>query len=146
MNDAIEELIREIAAKHGVAISMDDPLAILITVNHRLITDFKNSTDAILISFKEELAKSSKAWSEEAKTKAELILNAALDASRESISTILNSGAEGLPETTRKALRAEFSTQITPVLNKMNRLMVITLLTSGLALLVSILSFVFILS
>ncbi len=33
MTDPIEELIKEIAAKHGIAVSRDDPILILQTIN-----------------------------------------------------------------------------------------------------------------
>jgi hypothetical protein len=39
MTDPVEELIREIAAKHGIAVSRDDPILILQTINTRLLQD-----------------------------------------------------------------------------------------------------------
>lgn len=39
MNDEIEELIKEIAAKHGIAVSRDDPILVLQTINKRLMED-----------------------------------------------------------------------------------------------------------
>ena len=39
MADQVEELIKEIAAKHGIAVSRDDPILILQTINARLMQD-----------------------------------------------------------------------------------------------------------
>jgi hypothetical protein len=39
MADQLEELIKEIAAKHGIAISHDDPILVLQTINNRLMKD-----------------------------------------------------------------------------------------------------------
>ena len=38
-DDKIEELIREIAAKHGIAVGRDDPILILQTINMKLMQD-----------------------------------------------------------------------------------------------------------
>lgn len=43
MSDQIEELIKEIAAKHGIAVSRDDPILVLQTINNRLM---QNSSKA----------------------------------------------------------------------------------------------------
>lgn len=55
MSDQIEELIREIAAKHGIAVGRDDPVLILHTINARLMADSAAKQEEILAAFKEEL-------------------------------------------------------------------------------------------
>lgn len=135
----VEELIREVAAKHDVPISMDDPIAVLITVNNRLIADFQKS-------LKEELAKSTQAWSEEARQKAEKILNAALDTGRESALDILHSGAEGLPEIASKAMREEISKQLSPILQKIEhlaRINTVVMIGTAIALIVGLVVLIF---
>jgi len=37
MNEEIDELIKEIAVKHGIAVGRDDPIIILQTINNRLM-------------------------------------------------------------------------------------------------------------
>jgi len=39
MPDQVEKLIKEIAAKHGIAVSRDDAILILQTINNRLLQD-----------------------------------------------------------------------------------------------------------
>jgi Transcriptional activator TraM len=81
MADSIDELVKEIAAKHGVAVGRDDPIMILQTVNARLLDDSAKAQQAMLERFKEELEALSSRWSSDAKEKAERVLNAALAAS-----------------------------------------------------------------
>ena len=81
MADPIDELIKEIAGKHGVAVSRDDPIMILQTINARLLEDSAKAQQAMLERYKEELEALSARWSSDAKEKAERVLNGALKAS-----------------------------------------------------------------
>ena len=81
MADPVDELIKEIAGKHGVAVSRDDPILILQTINARLLEDSAKAQQELLERYKEELEASSARWSSDAKDKAERVLNASLEAS-----------------------------------------------------------------
>jgi ABC-type branched-subunit amino acid transport system substrate-binding protein len=85
VGDQIEELIKEIAAKHGIAVGRDDPIMILQTVNARLLEDSAKAQQAMLERYKEELEVLSTRWSSDAKATAERILNAALQASKNAV-------------------------------------------------------------
>jgi hypothetical protein len=37
MSDQVEELIKEIAVKHNISLSRDDPILVLQTINNRLL-------------------------------------------------------------------------------------------------------------
>lgn len=78
----LEELIKEIAEKHGVAVSRDDPILILQTINNRLMLDSQRAQEAMLEQYREGIATRS---GSDAKVKAELILNAAMTASKEAM-------------------------------------------------------------
>jgi hypothetical protein len=80
----IEEIIREIAFKHGIAVSRDDPILILQTINNRLLSDGAKAQQVMLDGFKAEMEHSALRWRNEAKENAEQILNAALGASKRS--------------------------------------------------------------
>lgn len=77
--ERIEELIREIAARHGVAVSRDDPIMILHTLNEQLAKDTEAAQRQLLEGMRSELEEIAFRWGEEAKGKAERILNAALE-------------------------------------------------------------------
>ena len=61
-DDKIEELIREIAVKHGIAVGRDDPILILQTINTRLMQDSQAAQQEILDRFKEELEAIAHRW------------------------------------------------------------------------------------
>ncbi len=92
MNDQIESLIREIAAVHGIAVSRDDPILILQTINNRLMVDSAKAQAEMLDQYKSELEGIASRWGEDAKEKAERILTAALGATKEAMATTLREG------------------------------------------------------
>lgn len=89
----VEELINEIATKHGIAVGRDDPILILQTINNRLMQDSQKAQQEMLDQFKSELENLSLRWSMDAKEKAERILNASLSASKESMDQLMQAGA-----------------------------------------------------
>ena len=93
MTDQVEELIREIAAKHGIAVSRDDPILVLQTINMRLLEDSSKAQQAQLDQYKEELEDLAQRWGNNAKAKAEKILNAALGASKSAMAELMQEGA-----------------------------------------------------
>lgn len=91
-SDKIDSLIKEIASKHGVAVGRDDPIMILQTINEKLMQESSESQQKILDSFKEELEDIANRWGDDAKNKAERTLNAALAASREAMTNLMQEG------------------------------------------------------
>jgi hypothetical protein len=85
MSDRLEDLIQEIAAKHGIVVSRDDPILVLQTMNYRLLQESAQAQQVQLDHYKEELEALSLRWGNDAKGKAERILNLALQASKDSI-------------------------------------------------------------
>ena len=94
MFSAIDETIKEIAVKHGVSVGRDDPLLILQTMHERLIEQQKRAQQELLAQFKSEIEQISSQWKDDAKEKAENILNSALGASKSSLDEILNNAAK----------------------------------------------------
>ena len=95
MTDSTDELIREIAAKHGIAIDRNDPILIMQTINKRLMEETQLAQEKMLVQFKEELEALSKRWSDDAKSRAERILNASLTAGRETMADALQQATQG---------------------------------------------------
>jgi len=93
-DDKIEQLIREIASKHGIAVARDDPILVLQTINHRLLQDSVAAQQAMLDQYKQELEGIGNRWSMDAREKAERVLNAALEASREAMTQFLQTSAK----------------------------------------------------
>lgn len=101
MQDGVDDLIQEIAKQNGVAVSRDDPIMVLHTINSRLLADSSRAQQVILDSFKEELESIAYRWSGDAKEKAERILNAALTASREAMTKAMQDNAKMTAEAVR---------------------------------------------
>jgi hypothetical protein len=93
-SDKIDFLIKEIASKHGVAVGRDDPIMILQTINEKLMQESSASQQEILNRFKEELEDIANRWGDDAKNKAERTLNAALTASREAMTKLMQEGTQ----------------------------------------------------
>ncbi|RUR14189.1 conjugal transfer protein TraM [Legionella sp. km772] len=89
MPDKFDAAIQEIAVKHGVVLSKDDPILILQTMNNRLIEDVRQAQAAMLTQFREEMESISSQWRDDAKEKAEKIINAALAGSKEAMARLL---------------------------------------------------------
>ena len=98
MNDdnALGEMIKEIAAKHGIALGRDDPILILQTLNNRLLQDNQKAQQAMLNQYKEELEALSLRWSSDTKEKAERILNASLESSKVAMDQLMQAGTKEL--------------------------------------------------
>ena len=109
----LEELIKEIAVKHGIALGRDDPILILQTVNNRLLQASQKAQQALLDQYKAELEDLSLRWSADAKEKAERILNASLDASKVAMEQLMRASAKEII-TTMKA-------EVDASLNRINR-------------------------
>jgi hypothetical protein len=89
-----DELIREVAGKHGIVLGKDDPIMILRTLNARILQDATERQQQALEAFKEEMEGVALRWSTEAKGKAERILNAALEAGKQAMTAELQAGGE----------------------------------------------------
>ncbi|MCW8451798.1 conjugal transfer protein TraM [Legionella quinlivanii] len=83
MSDLFDEAIQHIAGKHGVLLSKDDPILILQTMNERLLAKNRQEQALMLAQFREEMENISFQWGNEAKEKADKILNASLAKSKE---------------------------------------------------------------
>lgn len=107
----LEELIKEIAAKHGIAVSRDDPILVMQTLNNRLMHDSAKAQQAQLDQYKEELEALALRWGIDAKSKADRILNAALSASKEAMHQAMQENA--------KSTAASVRTEVDLILGRM---------------------------
>lgn len=80
-----EALLKEIAMRHGIAIGDDDPIMIMHTIISQLLDDSVATQQKLLEGFRRELEDAAHTWDQNAKGKAERVLNAALSASRDAM-------------------------------------------------------------
>lgn len=134
MTDQIEELIKEIAVKHSIAVSRDDPILVLQTINNRLMQDSSKAQQAQLDKYKEELEELALRWGNDAKSKAERILNASLIASKEAMGQIMQEGAKATAASVQAEVDASLA-QVTTPIRDAHRIAILNVLASCITLL-----------
>jgi chromosome condensin MukBEF ATPase and DNA-binding subunit MukB len=136
MNEAseLEELIKEIAVKHGIALGRDDPILILQTLNNRVLQASQKAQKALLDQYKAELEDLSLRWSTDAKEKAERILNASLDASIVAMEQLMRASAKEMLTTIKAEIDASLN-RINRPIKETNRIGLMNLAASCITLL-----------
>jgi hypothetical protein len=125
----LEETIKEIAAKHGIAVGRDDPILILQTLNNRLMQANHKAQQALLDQYKSELEGISLRWSTDAKEKAERILNASLTASKSAMEQLLRAGTKEAVTTITSEVDASIN-RISRLIKDANRIGLMNLAAS----------------
>ena len=115
MADQVEELIKEIAVKHGIAVSRDDPILVLQTINSRLMQDSAKAQQVQLDQYKEELEALALRWGSDAKGKAERIINASLAASKEAMVQIMQEGTKTMAASMQAEMDAALARVVVPI-------------------------------
>lgn len=95
--DPTDDLLKEIASKHGVALDREDPILIVQTMHERLLAESRSAQQAMLEDYRTTLEGLLERWSAETTAKAERIVTASLTASTE----------------TMKAQMATYTTEVT---------------------------------
>ena len=131
-DDKIEELIREIVTKHGIAVGRDDPILVLQTINRMLMQDSAAAQQEILDAFKSELESIAHRWGEDAKGKAEKTLNAALAASKAAMTRVVQDGGKAAAEAVRRALEAVTAQLVAPI-REARRVAMMNMVAAGMA-------------
>lgn len=85
----LDEAIQQIASIHGVAVSKDDPIMILHTMNERLIQDSKAAQQELLDNFKSEIELCVSELSIAAKNHTDRVLNSTLETSKTEIARVM---------------------------------------------------------
>lgn len=99
MSEKLDKIIQDITVKHGVLLGKDDPILMLQTMNEQLIEESRKAQQDLLVKFREEMEGISSQWKDDAKEKAEKVLNAALASSKEAMARLLQ-------ESTRESVQA----------------------------------------
>lgn len=129
-----EALIQEIAVKHGITVGHNDPILILQTMNARLMDNNAKAQQVMLHQYKEELEGIALRWEHDAKEKSELILNAALEASKNTMTTLLQSSAKSTVLSIKKEVDEKLA-QTNNALRHTEKIATINMCASGVTLL-----------
>ena len=100
--DPTDDLLKEIASKHGVALDREDPILIVQTLHARLLADSRSAQHAMLEDYRTTLESLLERWSAETTAKAERIVTASLTASTETMKTQMATTTTDVAHTIRK--------------------------------------------
>ena len=109
IDEKIDEAIQEIASVHGIAVSKDDPIMILHTMNERLIKDSKAAQQELLDKFRSELEVTVSELSMAAKNHSDRVLNSTIQTSKTEISRVMEEQSNIIIERWKADLHAEFN-------------------------------------
>ena len=100
--DPTDDLLKEIASKHGVALDREDPILIVQTLHARLLADSQSAQHAMLEDYRTTLEALLDRWSAETTAKAERIVTASLTATTETMKTQMATATTDLAHAIRK--------------------------------------------
>ena len=109
IDEKIDEVIQQIASVHGVAVSKDDPIMILHTMNERLISDSKAAQQELLDNFRSQLEVTVSELSMAAKNHSDRVLNSTIQTSKTEISRVMEEQSNIIIERWKADLHAEFN-------------------------------------
>ena len=96
-----DEIIKQLAVKYGIAVTNNDPILIVETLHRLLVEDFAKNQKEMMDRYKEDLEALLKRWGDDARNKAETILNKSLAASEEMMAKAAEDGAAVTAATTQ---------------------------------------------
>ena len=100
-DDPTDELLKEIAAKHGVALDRQDPILMVQTLHDRLLAESRSAQQAMLEDYRTTLEGLLDRWGTETKAKAERIVTASLTASTETMKAQMATASTDVASTIR---------------------------------------------
>ena len=103
-DDPTDDLLKEIASKHGVALDREDPILIVQTMHERLLADSRSAQQAMLEEYRAALEGMLDRWSAETTAKAERIVTASLTATTETMKTQMATHTTDVANAIRKQL------------------------------------------
>ncbi|CZO82867.1 MULTISPECIES: conjugal transfer protein TraM [Legionella] len=104
MSEKLDKIVQDITVKHGVLLGKDDPILMLQTMNEQLIEENRKAQQDLLVQFREEMESISSQWKDDAKEKAEKVLNVALACSKESVIKLLQESTKESVEAMKKLI------------------------------------------
>lgn len=119
----IDHIIKEIALRHNVRLSTNDPVLIVYTMHQLLLERQGEQQQQLLAAFESHIEQLTSRWSEDTRQKSEKALQAALDASKQVMANALKENAE----LNAKALQKELAAVTTLMDGQAKQLKVLTL-------------------
>ncbi|MDC8447546.1 MAG: hypothetical protein LV473_04215 [Nitrospira sp.] len=103
-DDRTDDLLKEIASKHGVALDREDPILIVQTLHARLLAESRSAQHALLDEYRQTLEAMLERWGAETTAKAERIVTASLTATTATMKTQMATHTTDVANAIRKEL------------------------------------------
>lgn len=129
LDKKMDDLIQEIASIHGIALTKNDPVMVLHTLNERLINDSKDAQNKLLDNFRSQMEVISDKWSAEAKNHSDRILNSSIVSSKTEVARIMEEQSSILNERWQSELDAGF-TQVIGTMQTSRQTAILNILAS----------------
>ena len=114
-DDPTDDLLKEIASKHGVALDRQDPILIVHTLHTRLLAESQHAQQAMLEDYRKTLEALLDRWGVEIKAKAERIVTASLTASTETMKAQMATHTTDVASAIRNEVRDQLSNTETKI-------------------------------
>ena len=101
-DDRTDDLLKEIASKHGVVLDREDPILIVQTLHARLLAESRSAQHALLDEYRQTLEAMLERWGAETTAKAERIVTASLTATTETMKAEMATHTTDLASAIRK--------------------------------------------
>lgn len=109
LDKKMDDSIQEIASIHGIALTKNDPVMVLHTLNERLINDSKDAQNKLLDNFRSQMEVISDKWSAEAKSHSDRILNSSIVSSKTEVAKIMEEQSSVIIEKWKYELSTGFN-------------------------------------
>ena len=116
--NTIDDLVRKIALEHKVTLDREDPILILHTMNKIIIEENLSNQEQLLKDLGERLGQIMAGVSENSKSQVEKSVNAALTASKEISSSIIENNSRVTVEKINNALEKAVDNAIEKIVSK----------------------------
>jgi hypothetical protein len=119
----IDHIIKEIALRHNIRLTTNDPVLIVYTMHQLLLERQGEQQQQLLATFESHIEQLTTRWSEDTRQKSEKSLQAALDASKQVMANALQQNAE----LNAKALQSEMRGITTLIDGQIRQIKVLTI-------------------
>jgi len=109
LDKKMDDAIQEIASIHGIALTKNDPVMVLHTLNERLINDSKDAQNKLLDNFRNQMEVISDKGATEAKNHSDRILNSSIVSSKAEVARIMEEQSSVIIEQWKNELSTGFS-------------------------------------
>lgn len=129
--DHCSKIIEKVAAKHGIALTEDDPILMIHTLNEILLEENNKAHQALLNNFRSTLEENISQWSQATENKANALLQASTRNTHLLTEQIINACFESIEQTIESSFNEKIK-ELSTLAQNTRQAAIINLLATGL--------------